>query len=255
MIPTRSGTCSWGISTCIRARRSRLAAIPTIRRLYDLPDMSKGVGAALTYNFDPHWGVEVDFGYNWGTANSETTASSARASSGGRMAPSSSSMPCSAITAWVYSGLSDGAQWDWRDSWRRHGSAAHQEYLPGACFKWTTSGRTTITPIRRLRNFLICGVLIRGRQTAHRHRLQLGGAPSLAPAAACSVQPTEVMVGEPITATVDASNFNPKHTVTYSWSGNNGGQITGKDTTASIDTNNVGSGQLYDHGARDRPES
>jgi outer membrane protein OmpA-like peptidoglycan-associated protein len=46
------------------------------------------------------------------------------------------------------------------------------------------------------------------------------------------------LVGEPITATVSASNFNPKHTVSYSWSGN-GGTVTGKDTTATIDTNNA----------------
>ena len=65
-----------------------------------------------------------------------------------------------------------------------------------------------------------------------------GGAEAPAPVAACSVQPTEVMVGEPITATVSASNFNPKHTVTYSWSGT-GGKVAGKDTTASIDTNDV----------------
>ena len=32
------------------------------------------------------------------------------------------------------------------------------------------------------------------------------------PAASCSVQPSEVMVGEPVTATATASNFNPKHT-------------------------------------------
>ncbi len=38
-----------------------------------------------------------------------------------------------------------------------------------------------------------------------------------------------------------ASNFNPKHTVTYTWSGN-GGQVTGKDTTASIDTANAAPG-------------
>ncbi len=68
-----------------------------------------------------------------------------------------------------------------------------------------------------------------------------GGAEPVAPTAACSVQPAEVMVGEPITATVTASNFNPKHTVTYSWSGN-GGQVTGKDTTASIDTTNAAPG-------------
>ena len=63
----------------------------------------------------------------------------------------------------------------------------------------------------------------------------------LVPAAACSVQPAEVLVGEPITATVTASNFNPKHTVAYSWSGN-GGQVTGKDTAASIDTNGAAPG-------------
>ena len=62
-----------------------------------------------------------------------------------------------------------------------------------------------------------------------------GGAPAVTPTASCSVQPTEVMVGEPITANVTASNFNPKHTLTYAWSGN-GGQVTGKDTAAQIDT-------------------
>jgi outer membrane protein OmpA-like peptidoglycan-associated protein len=61
-----------------------------------------------------------------------------------------------------------------------------------------------------------------------------GGA-ALTPAANCSVQPAEVTRGEPIIATVSASNFNPKHTVTYAWSGN-GGQITGTNATAQIDT-------------------
>src|SRR5258708_40251312 len=65
-----------------------------------------------------------------------------------------------------------------------------------------------------------------------------GGAPAGAPAANCSVQPNEVMVGEPLTATVSASNFNPKHSVTYAWS-SNGGQITGENTTAQIDTSNA----------------
>ncbi len=39
------------------------------------------------------------------------------------------------------------------------------------------------------------------------------------PSAACSVQPAEVFAGEPVTATADGSNFNPKRTVAYSWSG------------------------------------
>jgi len=46
------------------------------------------------------------------------------------------------------------------------------------------------------------------------------------------------MVGEPITATVTPSNFNPKHTPTFSWT-STGGRVTGKDTSATIDTNNV----------------
>ncbi len=49
------------------------------------------------------------------------------------------------------------------------------------------------------------------------------------------------MVGEPVTVTANATNFNPKHTVTYNWSGT-GGKVTGKDNTASIDTNGVAGG-------------
>jgi outer membrane protein OmpA-like peptidoglycan-associated protein len=61
------------------------------------------------------------------------------------------------------------------------------------------------------------------------------------PAAACSLQPTEVMQGEPITATATGSNFNPKHSLMYDWSGT-GGKVTGKDNGASIDTNGVAAG-------------
>jgi hypothetical protein len=38
------------------------------------------------------------------------------------------------------------------------------------------------------------------------------------PAASCSIQPDQVMVGEPVTATATGSNFNPKHTLSYTWS-------------------------------------
>ena len=58
---------------------------------------------------------------------------------------------------------------------------------------------------------------------------------------ACSIQPSEVMVGEPVTATATASNFNPKHTLTYSWT-STGGKVTSKDNTATIDTNGVAGG-------------
>ena len=59
--------------------------------------------------------------------------------------------------------------------------------------------------------------------------------------ASCTVNPPEVMVGEPATATATGSNFNPKHTLNYTWS-STGGQVAGKDNTASVDTNGVAGG-------------
>ena len=47
-----------------------------------------------------------------------------------------------------------------------------------------------------------------------------GGKPMVSPpTAVCSVQPTEVFAGEPVTATAAGSNFNPKRTILYNWSG------------------------------------
>jgi outer membrane protein OmpA-like peptidoglycan-associated protein len=65
----------------------------------------------------------------------------------------------------------------------------------------------------------------------------------VAPAATCSVQPNEVVVGEPVTGTVTGSNFNPKHTLTYVWNpSNGGGKLIGKGTTAQIETTNAAPG-------------
>src|SRR5271156_326040 len=69
----------------------------------------------------------------------------------------------------------------------------------------------------------------------------LGGAPEVPVTAACSIDHTEVMVCEPLHATVSASNFNPKHTLTYAWA-STGGKIQGTDTGASIDTNGAAPG-------------
>jgi outer membrane protein OmpA-like peptidoglycan-associated protein len=62
-----------------------------------------------------------------------------------------------------------------------------------------------------------------------------GGEPPIPPTAACTVQPTEVFAGEPVTATASGSNFNPKRTVKYSWNGT-GVKVTGSDASTQIDT-------------------
>jgi outer membrane protein OmpA-like peptidoglycan-associated protein/opacity protein-like surface antigen len=61
------------------------------------------------------------------------------------------------------------------------------------------------------------------------------GNPPVPPTAACSLQPAEVFAGESVTATATGSNFNPKHTVAYSWNGT-GVKVSGSDASAQVDT-------------------
>jgi len=206
---------------------------------YKVPDMSKGLGTAVTYNFDPHWGAELDFGYNAGSSNSESTVSA-----GPRVMWRTEDANYFVHALLSYnrlnvSGLSDGAngigallgggmdlpitkKFAWR-LFQVDYVWSHHNYASYAASQFPDLRRPNMDGVR-----LRTGIV-----------LNFGGEEPLAPAASCSVQPSEVLVGEPLTATVAASNFNPKHSVTYSWSGNNGGTITGKDTTASIDTNNA----------------
>ncbi len=207
---------------------------------YKVPDMSPGFGSALTYNFDPHWGAEFDFGHNWGSGNYETTGSigprfmvrtdtanyflhamvslnrvavnGLNANNGvGAILGGGMDLP---IKKWLAFRLFEADY-----VWGRH------NYADFASSDFPDLRRPSFEGVR-LRTGLV---------------FSWGGAPAVAPTASCSVQPTEVMVGEPITATVTVSNFNPKHTVTYAWTGN-GGQVTGKDTTAQIDTKDAAPG-------------
>src|SRR5579863_3083706 len=209
---------------------------PTPLKLQD----GSGAGAALTYNFDPHWGGEVDFGTNSLDHAYETTASigpryiwrtenanyflhtllsynrlsvdGLNGSNGiGAILGGGMDLP---IRKWLAFRLFEADY-----VWARH------NYANFAAAEFPNLRRPSLEGAR-LRTGLV---------------ISWGGAPPVAPAASCSLQPAEVMVGEPVTATVTSSNFNPKHTVTYSWSAN-GGAVSGKDTTATIDTTNVAPG-------------
>jgi outer membrane protein OmpA-like peptidoglycan-associated protein len=207
---------------------------------FNVPDMGKGFGAALTYNFDPHWGAEFDLGQNWGSSNYETTVSVGprfiwRTDGANYFLHSMVSLNrvnVNGLSANNGIGAILGGGMDLPISkkiafrlfeadyvWGRH------NYADFAAAQFPDLRRPSFEGVR-LRTGLV---------------FSWGGAPAVAPAASCSVQPGEVLVGEPITATVAASNFNLKHTVTYAWSGT-GGQVTGKDTTARIDTTNAAPG-------------
>jgi hypothetical protein len=209
---------------------------------FRFPDMDKGGGVALTYNFDPYWGWETDFGYS---RNTDQAASDLTLSTGprftwrtetaafflhalpglNRVSYESGGVTHNGIGAVLGGGmdLPFSKRFSWRlfqvdYVWGRHNFAN----LAGPEFPKL---RRPTFEGARLRTGIV---------------LNFGGAEAVPPAAACSVQPTEVLVGEPITATVTPSNFNPKHTVTYSWK--NGGQATGTASTATIDTTNVAPG-------------
>jgi outer membrane protein OmpA-like peptidoglycan-associated protein len=209
---------------------------------FKLPDEAAGGGTALTYNFDKNWGGEVDFGYSADTksdssdwtlsigprfmARTDTANYFLHALVGlNRLSYDSGAATHNGIGIILGGGmdLPFSKKWAWR-LFEADYVWAHHNFPQFASANFPSLRRPDLQGVR-----LRTGVVY-----------SWGGA-EIPASAACSVQPTEVMVGEPMTATVSASNFNPKHTLNYSWSGN-GGQVTGKDTTASIDTNNAAPG-------------
>jgi outer membrane protein OmpA-like peptidoglycan-associated protein len=208
---------------------------------YKVPDMTKGFGTALTYNFDAHWGLEADFGYNGGSGNSLTTASIGprfiwrtdsanfflHALGGGNwLSVSGINTGTNGIGAVLGGGMDLPVTKSFSIRlFEADFVLGHHNYASLANAQFPQLQRPLFEGVR-----LRTGIVY-----------SWGGGETVSPTAACSVQPSEVMVGEPITATVSASNFNPKHTVAYSWSGT-GGQVTGKDTTAAIDTTNAAPG-------------
>lgn len=61
------------------------------------------------------------------------------------------------------------------------------------------------------------------------------GPPPTPPSAACSAEPAEVFAGEPVSGTATGSNFNPKRTIQYNWSGT-GVRVAGTNASTQIDT-------------------
>jgi outer membrane protein OmpA-like peptidoglycan-associated protein len=210
---------------------------------FKLPGEDRGIGGAFTYHVDPHWGMEADAGYNRDT-NSGSSEWTVGAGPKFSVRSEDVTVFLHALAAFNRATYNDGfathngvgiiagggmdlhitKMWSWRIIGADYVWAQHN-FASEAAPEFPSLRRPGFEGAR-----LRTGVVI-----------SFGGAEPVAPTAACSVTPTEVLVGEPLTATVTASNFNPKHTVTYSWSGT-GGTVTGKDTGASIDTNNTAPG-------------
>jgi len=204
----------------------------------NIPDMPKGFGTAFTYNWTKFVGLEGDFGHNWDS--SETTVSA-----GPKLTFRSEDANYFLHTLLSYNRLNvDGLP----------GSNGIGAILGGGMdlkltrkIYWRVFEADYVWARHNYADLVSSSFPDLRRVSLEGARLRTGlvfafGYPQLAiPSASCSVQPSEVMVGEPVTATATPSNFNPKHTLNYAWSGT-GGKVTGKDNTASIDTNGVAGG-------------
>src|SRR3974390_1492417 len=210
---------------------------------FKLPGMGKGIGGAGAYNLDPHRAIESDFGYNRDT---NAAASEWTAGAGPRYMWRTDNFNLFIHAVGTFNRLSYDA-----------GAATHNGIgvvlgggmdLPfSKMFSWRLFQVDYVWAQHNFANFAAPEFSSLRRPALEGVRLRTGvvinwgGAEPVPPAAACSIQPTEGFVGEPLTPPVPPRNFNPKHTVTYGWSGT-GGQVTGKDTTASIDTTNAAPG-------------
>ena len=81
----------------------------------------------------------------------------------------------------------------------------------------------------------------------------LGGKPPVPVAATCSASPTEIWSGDPVTATINTQNFNPKHTLTYKWT-STGAKVSGTSTTANVDTTGLAPGSYTVSGTATDPK-
>jgi hypothetical protein len=203
-----------------------------------LKDMPDGFGTAFTYNFQKYFGLETDFGYNWD--NYESTLSL-----GPKLTYRTDDSNYFLHTLLSYNRLNVdglptgngigailGGGWDLK--------VTHMLYLRifEADYVWGRQNYASVvsSAFPDLRRVSLEGIRLRTGLV-----FNFGYPQVSTPTASCSLQPSEVMVGEPITATAATTNFNPKHTLNYAWSGT-GGKVTGKDNTASIDTNGVAGG-------------
>ncbi len=202
---------------------------------FKLPSIPQGAGASLAYNFTKYWALEGDYGGNWNKFANESTASigpklTFRSEDGINLfvhtlfgynrLTSKGLNPSNGIGAILGGGMDIRV---WKPLTIR---------LFEADFQYARHNFADVVPPTdsQLRRPTFDGVRLRSGLV-----FNFGGAPAVPPAAACTIDHNEVLVGEPLHATVAPSNFNPKHTLTYSWS-STGGKIEGKDTGASIDT-------------------
>jgi outer membrane protein OmpA-like peptidoglycan-associated protein len=197
----------------------------------------RGAGASATYDFSRHFGITLDASDHWGiSANRADHADFSNLSLGPkftfRHTHFSPFLEVLVGDQRLYPeafhhidklGVMGGGGLDLNLSKHFAWRLIRADYVASS-YRYGSSSSTPTTVLHGAR--LQTGLVF-----------MLGGAPSVAPSATCSVQPTQVFAGEPVTATASGSNFNPKRTVVYAWSGT--GVKASASATVQIDTNGL----------------
>jgi outer membrane protein OmpA-like peptidoglycan-associated protein len=208
---------------------------------FKVPSMSKGIGASFAYNFDKFWALEADYGGNWSKTGNEHEYSI-----GPKVTWRGEGVNFFAHTLL---GLNNFSIKDNIPSTTGIGAIlgggmdlkltkALNFRLFEADYVWARHNYSKIVDPSdpQLRRVGFSGARLRTGLV-----FNIGGEPEVPPAAACTIDRSEVLVGEPLHVTVAPTNFNPKHTLKYEWT-STGAKIDGKDTGASIDTNGAAPG-------------
>lgn len=201
---------------------------------------ANGVGAAYAYNFNKYLGLELDLGGNWNKSMSDSTVSA-----GPRL-----SLRDERMNFFIH-GLMGGNRFNVYGLTPHNGIGAIfgggidikatrllSIRLFEADYVWAPQdfARNVSSQFGNLRHPQIEGARIRGGVVFNFYEER-----PVPPSASCTVQPSEVLVGEPLSATAAASNFNPKHTLVYNWS-STGGKVAWTEGSATMDTHGVAGG-------------
>lgn len=208
---------------------------------FKLPGIAQGVGASISYNFTKNFALEGDYGGNWNKGVNESTAS---------IGPKFM-VPWENLNLFVHTLLSYNRLTVKGDNPSNGIGGILGGGIDVKLFKnisWRLIEADYVVARHNFSDIVPPTDASLRRPVLNGTRLRTGvvfgfggGAPETPVAASCSVDHSEVLVGEPVHVTVSPSNFNPKHTLAYTWS-STGGKLEGKDTGASIDTTGLAGG-------------
>jgi outer membrane protein OmpA-like peptidoglycan-associated protein len=196
----------------------------------DLKDQPKGFDLSGTYFFNKWAGLTLDGGGHWGDTSSSGTIQigpTLRFPTGSGVTPfihglvGLHEISISGLGSDAGIGITGGGGLDFQTKWPRvnirliQADVEYASHNPKALRYEQAGGRLSTGIVWRFGSF---------------------GPPAAPPSAACKAEPAEVFEGEPVTISATTQNFNPKHTLAYTWTGGQGVNVKGTNETAQVDT-------------------